>query len=232
MNVREREELFLKLIKILLYFSFLVLFSCSGKPPEVLEIWWQLNLIHDSSSGKSVESLSLFVHAEDEDGEDDIDQIFLLNDDTNSVWNIPSDLWVTYSDKNVNWIGFNELRAHGDGHFSDGNYRILIVDLGGEKAESNIYLKNTIPDKEQIILPEINFDNENIIVQSEFPKFELWFYDADQTLIDKSKDLLMGKYEWNNVVRNINRRAASFSLYTEPENGAWGLVSGPYYFNQ
>lgn len=231
LNVREKVGLFLKSNKRI-YFFFLVfiLFSCTGEPPQVLESWWQLNLLLEDSDKDPVESLSLFIHAQDEDGEEDLDQIYLINDDEYTVWNIPSDLWLTHIERGVTWIGFNGLRAPGDGRFSDGNYRILLVDLGGERAESSFYLRNSIPEAEELILPEITFNNREITIESDFPKFEIWFYDEEGNVLEKSKSLLMGRYQWDTIVRNIVRRSASFSLYTEPENGSWGVISGPYDF--
>ncbi len=231
MKEREIVELFLKLIKGLCPISLFFLISCSGEPPQINELWWQLDLSVDSLSDEAVESLSLFVHAEDEDGADDLNQLYLINDDFYYVWNIPSDLWLIYEKDGVKWIGINDLRAPGEGHFPDGNYRVLVVDLGGERVESSFYLRNSIPELDTLIFPEIKFDNDFITINSDFPSFKLWFYDVDDTLIDKSEILTPGNYEWNRIIRNINRRAASFSLYTEPENGSWGLISGPFLFN-
>jgi hypothetical protein len=182
----------------------------------------------ENDSSRPFESLSLFVHATDDDGEEDLDEIFLIFDDEYTVWNIPSELWIKQTENGVTWIGFNGLSAPGDGHFSEGNYRVLLIDLGGDRAESSFYLRNSIPPLDEINLPEITFDNDNLTVRSDFPKFEIWFYDQEGNIVEKSRSQISGMYEWNQIVRNIVRRSASFSLYTEPENGSWGVISGPY----
>ena len=229
MNEREIVELFSKLIKIIaIVLSF---FSCSGEPPQVLEVLWHLNLKDDVESGEKFESLSIFIHATDEDGDEDIDQIYLIQDELQMFWNIPSDKWTLHIEQSVRWIGFNDLRAPGDGIFPEGNYRVLIIDLGGERAEHSFYLRNNIPEEEDITPLDVSFNNDTVSVVSEYPKFQMWFYDLDGKLIDKSKDLLMGSYQWNEVVRNINRRSFSFSVYTEPETSSWGMISGSYYFD-
>lgn len=231
MNDRERTGLFLKSIRsLILIVLILFLLSCSGNPPEVNETWWQVNLLVDKFDGPPRESLSLFISAFDDDGEGDIDQLYLINDENLTFWSIPSDLWVTYSDAGINWIGCNNLFAPGEGHFPEGHYRVLLIDLGGERAESSFYLRNSIPQLEDVTLPQIRYDLEQITVLSEFPKFELWFYDEEGNLLEKSDSLLEGSYEWNQIVRNIVDRATSFSLYSEPENSSWGMISGPYQF--
>ena len=196
-----------------------------------METWWQLNILSDSSGNDPVQSLSLFIHASDEDGEEDLDQIYLIHDDLYRFWSIPSDLWQSYSDQDIRWIGFNGLIAPGDGSFPEGNYRILLIDAGGERDETSFFLRNNIPDAESLQLPQIQFDQNTLNVYSDYPKFQLWFYDIDGNLIEKSKELLMGEYQWNNIIRNINKRASAYSLYTEPATGSWGLISGPFYFS-
>jgi hypothetical protein len=223
--------LFLKPIKFSVLFLVFLFFSCSGEPPQLLESWWQLNLIDDTATGDTVQALSFFLHAEDEDGEDDMDQIYLIHDDLQLLWSIPLEKWSAFTDQGVKWIGFNRLLAPGDGVFPEGNYRVLLIDIGGERDESSFYLRNNIPEKDEIILPEMSYDNNNFSIMSEFPKFQLWFYDGEGQLIEKSKDFLMGNYQWNDFVRNINRRASSFTVYTEPETGSWGLISGPHLFS-
>ena len=226
----ERNALYLKSIKYLFIFpAVFYLLSCSGDPPELHSVWSQLNLFDDPSYDAPVESLSLFIQAEDQDGVEDLDQLYLINDDTFSTWTISSDQWVSYIDQEVTWIGFNGLRAAGDGHFAEGNYRVLLIDLGGERGEIDFYLRNRIPEKEQLSLPEILYDNENITITSDFPKFEIWFYDRDDNLLEKSREITAGSHQWNRISKNITRRAFSFSVYSEPESGAWGAISGPFY---
>lgn len=230
MNERERIGLFLKKIEIL-FPLIIILFSCSGEVPELLETWSQVNLIDDPARSETAQTLSFFLHAEDEDGEEDLDQIYLINDDLQLLWSIPREKWSFFTDQGVQWVGFNGLLGPGDSLFPEGNYRVLLVDQAGERAENSFYIRNDIPEKEELQLPEIKFDTDQITVISEYSLFQLWFYDEDGQIIEKSKDLLMGKFLWNDIARNISRRAFSYQVYMEPETGSWGLISGPYFFN-
>ena len=222
--------MFLKLIRLLGIFFILIFFSCSGEPPQFQEVWWQLNLINDFSPEDPIQSLSLFIHAIDDDGDNDLENIYLINDESQLVWNIPLELWTTYTDQQIKWIGFNRLMAPGDGIFPEGDYRILLVDMGGERDEYSFYLRNNIVSNEELALPEVEFNQNKITVNSDYPKFQIWYYDNDGQLIEKSQDLLMGSYQWDQVNRNISRRASTFTIYTEPQSGSWGLISGSYYF--
>lgn len=230
MKEKERSGLFLKRTNFSIIIFVLVI-SCSGNPPELLESWSQLNIINDPGKENPIQALSFFLHAKDEDGEGELDQIYLIHDEMQLVWSIPHEQWSTFTDQGNQWMGFNHLLGPGDGVFPEGDYRILLIDIGGERAESSFYVRNNIPIKEDLLLPVISHDIEKFSIQSDFPLFEVWFYDGEGQLIEKSRDFPMGDYLWNDIVRNISRRAASFTVYAEPESGSWGMISGPYYFN-
>jgi len=223
--------LFLKQFKYSILIIVALFSSCSGEPPELLDSWHQLNLIHDPSDETSFQALSFFLHGEDEDGEDDLEQIYLIHDDLQLLWSVPLDKWASIRDEGAQWIGFNRLIGPGDGIFPEGNYRVLLIDVGGERAERSFYVRNNIPGKDDIELPVIEYDIEKFSIKSDFPLFEAWFYNGDGQLIEKSKDFPMGAFQWNDIVRNISRRANSFIIYSEPETGSWGLISGPFFFN-
>lgn len=226
----ESVALFLKRIKISAPILVFLFFSCSGEAPQMHETWHQLNLISDPETGKTHQSLSFFIHGEDEDGENDLDQIYLINDEKQYFWNIPSTLWTSYKDRGVPWIGFNNIIAPDRGIFPEGDYRVLLIDIGGDRDEKSFYLRNNIPREDEVSLPEIYFDKNSLTVKSDFLKFQVWFYGEGEEFLEKSQDFTMRDYQWNEIIPNIRRRALSFKIYTEAETGSWGLVSGPFIF--
>lgn len=215
-----------------LFLLILLFFSCSGNTPELNEVWWQLNLEKNPTNGIESQSLSLFVHGDDEDGDDDLDKLYLINDDYQLFWEISSDEWSEYTEQGVIWIGSNGLKAPGNGTFPKGNYRVLLIDLAGERDEKTFYLRNSIPSEEERLSPDITFNMTTLTVLMENPLFQIWFYNEEGELVEKSRSFGPGTHQWNQIARNITRRAKSFSLYTEPESGAWGYISGPYFFSE
>lgn len=226
----EKTELYLKQIKFFCLPILFLFLSCSGEAPQVVETFHQLNLINDPATGTTYESLSLFIHGEDEDGEDDLEQIYLIYDDLHFFWNISSSQWSILKDQGVRWIGFNNILAPGEGRFPEGDYRVLLMDIGGERDEKSFYLRNNIPLVDDLTFPEITFDNNNLSVTSDYRKFQVWFYGDEEQFLEKSKNFLMSNYEWNDIIPNIRRRASSFKIYMEPETGSWGFISGPFVF--
>lgn len=219
------ESLFLFLTASLLFIS------CSGKPPVLGEVWWHLNVEKTPGEEQTVQSLSLFVHATDDDGDKDLEDLYLINDGERLYWEIPSEQWVRYTEQSTDWIGFNGLRAPGDGRFPDGNYRVLLIDAGGERDEKNLFVKNSIPRDKDIPIPDFAFDSAYLTLTGEYPIYQVWFYNDKGELVDKSRNITPGRYQWNELVRNITRRSVEFTVYGEPQSGAWGLISGPYSFS-
>lgn len=223
--------MFLKRIRFSAITLTLIFFSCSGEAPRLIESWHQLNIINDpESESESNQALSFFIHGEDDDGETDLEQIYLINDEFQLFWRIPSDQWISHTIQGVLWIGFNNLLAPGKGIFPDGEYRILLIDSGGERDEKSFYLRNSLPEFNEISLPGISYDRNKITIDSDQQQFQIWFYNDDGSFVDKSPSFTMGEYEWNSILQNITRRATSFKVYTEPESGSWGMISGPYHF--
>ncbi|MBB6478392.1 hypothetical protein [Spirochaeta isovalerica] len=224
--------MFLKPNRAIFFLLPFFIFSCSGKAPEVSQIWWQLNIEEDHGKGEMTESLSLFVHGEDEDGEEDLESLYLINDEHQLFWEIRSDEWNEYSEQSIKWIGSNGILAPGEGHFPDGEYRVLLIDRAGERDEKEFFLKNRIPDLQEIQSPEVSYDLSGITVRTENPLFQIWFYNDQNELVEKSRSYSPGQYDWNQLSRNIVRRSVSFVLYTEPESGSWGWISRSYSFSE
>jgi len=227
------DGLFLKKIRyIFILLCSLFFIACSGEPPVVSEVWWQLNVEEDFTGEGKTESLSLFLNGEDKDGDEDLETLYIINDEKQYFWEIPSDEWVQHTEQNTKWIGLNGILAPGDGHFPEGEYRVLLIDRAGERDETTFYLRNLIPPLEELESPEISYDNNRIKVETEFPLFQIWFYNDRNELVEKSQSFSPGNYDWNQISRNIVRRSRTFTLYMEPESGAWGSISRSYSFSE
>lgn len=226
-----KAALYLKKSKFLIVLPLIIFFlSCSGEAPVVNELWWQLNIENNLQNGETGESLSFFIHGEDGDGQEDLESLYLINDDKQFYWTMESDDWSIKKEQNVTWIGRNGILAPGDGHFPEGNYRVLLIDRGGERAEKTFYLRNTIPDKKEWKKPEVLFDRTTLTVKTDNPLFQIWFYNEEGQFLEKTRTYSPGTYEWNQLSTNITRDAASFALYTEPDSGSWGWISRYFYF--
>ena len=80
--------------KLPVFFAVLTaLFGCDGAPPEISEVFTQVTIFKNLRTFQSEEILSLFLVISDEDGEDDIESIYLLNDGQELFWRLDSLNW-------------------------------------------------------------------------------------------------------------------------------------------
>ncbi|GAH50406.1 unnamed protein product [marine sediment metagenome] len=111
--------------------------GCTGKPPEIMRVFRQINLINDREQNIIYQSLSLFVQASDPDGFEDIEEIYIINDSEELFWRIDSESWIKTDSGDEIWIGSNSICMPDGSPLLKGEYRILLQDIGGDTAEQS-----------------------------------------------------------------------------------------------
>jgi hypothetical protein len=100
-----------KILWFFLSFATAVTFlSCTGEPPEIVRVFWQLNIVDDREQDLSYQTLSLFVKPNDPDGFEDIEDVYLINDEQELFWRLDGESWVQSGSAQEIWIGSNSLK--------------------------------------------------------------------------------------------------------------------------
>ena len=161
-----------------LFVFVLLLLTCTGEPPEILRVFWQLNMVEDLEQNLSYQSLSLFVKPNDPDGFEDIEDLYLISDEQELFWRLDVDRWAQSGTDQEIWIGSNSLKMPDGASFPAGEYRILLRDVGGESAEQTIRLQPMSSREAKRYLPEVTVGNGQIRVRGEAESYQVWVYDA------------------------------------------------------
>ena len=111
-----------------------LLAACETSPPELYEFRWLLQDFDDRERDRRYESLSLFVRAGDPDGADDLDELYLIFDGAELFWRLTPDTWTRSEHDGAAWIGSTSISMPGEEPFPAGEYRLLLLDLGGQRA--------------------------------------------------------------------------------------------------
>jgi len=169
---------FSKNVKFTAVFAvFLALFiSCSNSKPEIPYGFMNL-VLYQGESGPS-EHFSFFVIVEDEDGVENLEELYLYNDKEQLRWKIKSDEWVSYTQDNKTWIGSRNIAIQ-EGTLPRGVYRAVLVNKGGEKGERLF----TYDADARHPFPEIEIENGMYTVKSEWPINRLVCYDRSGNYI-------------------------------------------------
>lgn len=204
--------------------------GCTGQPPEILRVFWQINLIEDKEQGQIYESLSLFLRPRDPDGLEDIDEVYLISDAEELFWRLDSASWRRSGSGEETWIGSNGLRLPDGRAFPAGEYRILLRDVGGDTAEQTLAIQ--APPVEQLrgYLPQVSVQRGAVLIGGGADSYQLWLYDAAGGYAG-TRSVSRGTTATESLVAEqpALRGGFSFKVYTFVQGRNLGVISGPYF---
>jgi len=151
--------------------AFFALFaSCSTSKPEIS--YGFINLVLYEGDSGPTEHFSFFVIANDADGIENLDELYLYHDKEQLRWKITSDEWITYTQDNKTWIGSRSITIQ-EGSLPRGVYRAVLVNKGGERGERLFTYDTDVRHP----FPVITIENGMYAVSSEWPANRLVCYD-------------------------------------------------------
>ena len=149
-----------------------VLASCSKTKPEIPFGFIQLVLYE--SEAEPQEFYSFFILAEDEDGFENLEELYVYHDREQLRWHIKNDDWISYTEDDKNWIGTRTL-AVSEGSLPKGTYRAVLINKGGEKGERSFIYDGGA----RYPFPAINISDGRYTITSEWPVNRLVCYDRE-----------------------------------------------------
>ncbi|MBO7430526.1 MAG: hypothetical protein J6U56_05895 [Spirochaetia bacterium] len=205
---------------ILLLCLALVLGSCSESAPKISQTFWQLNLVHDQKTGKDTQALTIFVMASDDDGVDDMDKMYVINDEHQLYWEISGkNLRVEKYGENEVWMGSNFITMPApEEPLPGGTYRIMLLDSSGERAKTSVVISNNIkgaPDK----WPTLTKMGDSVRIEGKADY--VWGIQADGTF--------GAEFQANTgTVSTGSRRFSWYYLYSYLPDKGYGIINGPF----
>jgi len=144
--------------------------SCSRTQPEITYGFIQSVLYQEETGVK--EYFSFFVLAEDEDGMENLDELYLYHDREQLRWQIKSDEWISYVENEKTWIGSRSIAVQ-EGNLPRGSYRAVLVNKGGERGERDFTFDASV----RYPFPEFDVTDGFYTIRSEWPVNSLVCYD-------------------------------------------------------
>jgi hypothetical protein len=152
--------------------------SCGGKAPEILAVEWRLE--QRPSTAGAYESLSVFASIKDEDGIEDIEKLWVVEDSEELAWPMTSADWTKKTDGADEWIGAAGFARNDYAPIPRGEYRFLAYDAAGERIEKSFSVEGTFP---ALAAPELRVENGKISARSSWPETLVLAYDGTGALI-------------------------------------------------
>jgi hypothetical protein len=148
--------------------------SCGGKLPSVAAVEWRIES-RPLDKGRSYESLSAFGSIKDEDGIENIEELWIVKDDDSLAWKLTNSNWIKNAEGGDNWIGGSSLALPELGPLPRGAYRMVAIDAAGQRAELGFDLVGEFPARG---LPSVSLAKDSIAVDSAWPETLLLAFDA------------------------------------------------------
>jgi hypothetical protein len=157
----------------------LLLLSCSRSEPRIT--YGAMRLVYFEGNEKPVERFSFFVLPEDDDGIEDIEELYLYHDREGLVWQFSSGDWVSYEIEERSWIGSHNIAMADDEPLPRGLFRAVLVDKGGERSERSFAFD--APGESRHDFPRFTLSGDRYAVESGYPDNYLICYDLEGNYI-------------------------------------------------
>ena len=162
-----------KTIPVLIILAVSLAVSCSRSEPKIA--FGFIELVYYQDNNKPQERFSFFIIPEDEDGIENLGDLYLYHDREQLRWHIKSEDWVSYTQDGKTWIGTRSIAIGEDEILPRGQYRAVLVNKGGEKSERNFSFD--APEEPRFPFPVLEISNGQYTVTSRYPSNRLVCYD-------------------------------------------------------
>jgi hypothetical protein len=116
--------------------SLLVLASCAHAPPQLVQVFGQVNWVYDPGTRVWDQRLSAFVQASSADGTAVFDRLHILHDDQGLFVTLGSAQWTVVDRPGEHWVGTNGI-TFADGRVPPGTWRVVLVTKAGQQVEGS-----------------------------------------------------------------------------------------------
>ena len=176
----------------------------------------------DRELDRRYERLSVFVRAADADGLEDLDELYVIHDGGELFWRATADTWTRDERDGATWIGAASLAMPGEQAFPAGEYRVLLIDAGGERDASRF----VIPEQRRSTpLPEVRQSGATFAV-SGAADYSLWIV-SEGVLRDSiavGGEVELGGDEYRAGIRY------EVYVFGKQPGADKGALSGPYFW--
>jgi hypothetical protein len=153
--------------KFLLYLAFLLslLAACSRTEPEISYAVMQLVYAQENDVVK--ECFSFFILATDEDGIENLDDLYLYHDREGLRWHLSERDWIALQQDGKTWLGSRSVAMIDEEPLPRGLYRAVLVNKAGEEAARNVTFDPPI--QPRFPFPSLVIADGNYAIDSQYP---------------------------------------------------------------
>ncbi|MCL1928432.1 MAG: hypothetical protein FWG07_06550 [Treponema sp.] len=158
---------------LIILFFILCFFSCSQSEPEIN--YGFLELVYYENGGRPVERFTFFILPHDNDGIEDLEDLWLYHDWEGLSWHLTRKDWTKETVGNDTWIGSRAIAMEDSSELPRGQFRAVLTDKGGNRTEK-LFSFDAPPGRERPF-PNLTITGDWYRIDSGFPEQNLLAYD-------------------------------------------------------
>ncbi|WP_245535110.1 hypothetical protein [Leadbettera azotonutricia] len=182
--------------------------SCSRTEPKIA--FGFIEMVYYPGAEKPEERFSFFVIPEDDDGIENLGELYLHHDRDGLRWLIKSEEWVKVEEEGRTWIGSRNIAMSGDESLPRGQYRAVLINKGGEKTERNFTFD--APVDPRYPFPLLVIGEGKYRIDSQYPVNRLICYDQQGNVL---QTVIVVNNSGNVSDLNVSANARSAALWAE-----------------
>ncbi len=218
--------------RVLFLFLITGFLACSPSKPAILQNFSQLNYTWDRSWDSAQETLTVFIHPENKDGLEQLDALYIVNDEAELYWTLGGETWTRIERPGETWLGANLLRLPGSKVLPRGNYRILLTTRSGEKERASFTIDSPSITTYPGTWPQVSVVAGEVFVSQAPANYVVWVYGTEGRLLTQ---IVMDQPRFPLEVIQANPAVSnagiSVWLYWLEEKLGVGVQTGPFTLN-
>ena len=148
-------------------------FSCSQSAPEIS--FGSLELVYYENGGHPVERFTFFILPRDDDGMDDLEELWLYHDWEGLSWHLTGKNWIKETAGGDTWIGSRAIAMEDGSELPRGQFRAVLIDKGGNRME-RLFSFDAPPERKRPF-PSLTINGDEYRINSQYPQQNLLVYD-------------------------------------------------------
>jgi len=163
----------MRLLMITVLFAAAGFFSCSRSEPQIL--YGFIELVYYPGRVRYEERYSFFILPEDEDGVENLSELYLYHDREGLNWFFSSEDWITHEEDGKTWIGSRNIAMSDNFTLPRGQFRAVLVNKGGESSERRFTYDG--PETPIHSFPQLSVVDGAYTIDSQYPENRFVCYD-------------------------------------------------------
>jgi hypothetical protein len=194
--------------------------SCSNGVPKI--DYGFIDLVYYQSEKGPEERFSFFILPEDDEGIENLSELYLYHDREGLRWSLQEEDWIQYEEDKKIWIGSRAIANINDRPLPRGKYRAVLINKGGEKSERIFTFDG--PEEPRYPFPIFLVSEGSFTIESKYPEHHFICYDREGNFV---QDLPLSGTSGNIAGLGLSGAVMAVCLWARDEEHHTSAFSEP-----